>query len=82
VPDALQNRDLAIDSLQVRSILDLLLLKDFYRHLFVGGVVRALLDLTECAFALRFADGEVADLFVFFFGRGGVGSCGGPLGGL
>ncbi len=33
MPDLLKNGDLAVDALQVGMILDLFLLKDFYRNL-------------------------------------------------
>jgi hypothetical protein len=70
MPHFLENRDFAIDPVDVGLIFDLVFFQDLDGHLVARDNVRALLNFAECAFAFRLADDEASDLFafaVFFF---------------
>jgi len=64
----LQDRDLSVDSFEVRGVLNLLFFEYFDGDLFVRRVVRSLFDFTKGALSLRLADREVANLLVLFLG--------------
>ena len=61
----LQDGDLTIDPLDVRMVLNLVLLEDLNGYFVAGHYVRTLLHFTEGTLSFCLADDEAADDFAF-----------------
>lgn len=61
----LENRNFAVDAVDVALVLDLVLFKDFDGYFVTGYNMGSLLDFAERAFSFSFADNEPSDLLAF-----------------
>ena len=62
VPNLLENGDLTVDPIDIRLILNFVLLKDFNCYLVAGYDMRSLLDLAKRTFTLGFTNNKASDL--------------------
>ena len=78
VPHFFEDRDLPIDSVDVRLVLYFIFFQNFDGYFVPGHDVSALLHFSKCALALGFADDEATDLLSFavlLFFRFGILDC-------